>query len=90
MSVEDQQKYRVAGGVVKRGGRWYASVAIWPIEKVNEPPISEMLGPDGGLDSADEALVYYTRRVKPNLRQLGQRVKEAGGTCELVRQPTLH
>lgn len=90
MSVEDQQKFRVKGGVVERDGRWYASVAIWPNERHTGPPIQEYLGPKEGFETSDEALVYYYERVKPNLRQLSARVKEAGGTCETVRQPTIH
>jgi hypothetical protein len=82
-------KFRIAGSVKRIGARWYAVVTIHGIDGTNYP-VREYRGPDDGLATEQEALIYYFEKVKPTLAEVAARASKAGGHCKTVHEPTLH
>ncbi len=87
--AKQDQRFRLRASVIRREGRWYVTVVVTGIRGTRLPP-SEYLGPDGGLATEQEALVYYIERVKPALKEIGERAEQAGGSFEKIFEPTLH
>lgn len=87
--AKQDQRFRLRASVKRIAGRWYSTVTVTGIGGTRLPP-SEYLGPEGGLATEKEALVYYQERVKPALKEIGERALEAGGSFEKIFEPTLH
>lgn len=82
-------RFRLHGRVKMVEGRWYAVVTITGIDGT-ELPATDYMGPEGGLATQDEALVYYYEKVRPALDEVAERARLAGGTAEKIGGPTLH
>lgn len=86
---EGQLKFRLRGRVLLIKGRWYSVVTVTGLGDTDHPGTHHM-GPEGGLATEEEAMIFYYEKVKPALEKVAERAREAGGSAKKLSEPTLH
>lgn len=89
-SLKGDDTCRLKAGLRQIKGRWYCSVMIWDNEHCEGPPLDERIGPEGGLDTRTEALIYYHEKCRPIMEMLIADAEADGVEVETLIKPTLH
>ncbi len=90
MAEDDVARLKVGLRHVAAENRWYVVVAVWDNPHATGPPMDEKLGPEGGLATEAEALIFFHEKVKPIMDDIVEEHEKEGGECDHVIKEVLH
>lgn len=84
----EKDMMRIKSGVTQHLGRWYAIAQVWHKGDLEGTPDEVMMGPTGGLDTQEQATVYYKTKVKPAMDQVIENARRSDITWK--HNETIH